>query len=186
MRDFSSVPWEEFPLVPQPGDLVSSNFRFSELTKSETAERLLIDNAFPSAEELRSAVYLCRNVLQPIRDMFGPFSPNSVFRCQALERALKKKPSNWISKSQHTLGQACDIEIPGMATLELAEWVSKNLEFDQIICECYDLAKGPNSGWVHVSLVPPGMGSNRRSSLSYVLDPARGKYVYVSGLQESA
>ena len=58
--------------------------------------------------------------------------------------------------------------------------------FDQIICECYDPAKGPNSGWVHISLVPPGRGSNRRQSLSYVMDPATGRLTYVSGLQASA
>lgn len=186
MADLSSVPWDQFPSDVRPGDFVSPNFRFSELTKSETAERLLVSNAFTSGDELRAAIYLCRNVLQPIRDVFGPFCPNSVFRSQALERVLKKKPRSWISKSQHTLGQACDIEIPGMATLELAEWVSKNLLFDQLICECYDPAKGPNSGWVHVSLVPPGMGANRGSSLSFVLERVSGKYVYVTGLQESA
>jgi hypothetical protein len=186
MRDLSQTPWKKFPLGAAPDDLVSPNLNFCELTRSETAARLRIDNSFPGADPLRAAVYLCRNVLQPVRDALGPFSPNSVFRCQELERALKKERAGWMSKSQHTLGQACDIEIPGMPTLELANWVAKHLEFDQVICECYDPAKGPNSGWVHVSLVPPGLGANRMASLSYVLDPATGKYVYVQGLQATA
>ena len=95
-------------------------------------------------------------------------------------------PEDWISNSQHTLGYACDIEIAGMPTLDLAQWAAANLpDFDQIICECYDPSQGPNSGWVHISLLPPGAGENRRRPLSYVLDPASGKYVYVDGLQES-
>ncbi len=108
-----------------------------------------------------------------------------MFRSQELERALKKKRRPWVSTSQHTRGLACDIEVSGIPTMDLARWVSENLEFDQVICECFNPAKGPNSGWVHVSLVPPGMGTNRREILSYVLDPTRGKYVYVNGLRES-
>lgn len=185
MDDLTKVSWDGFPVGAGPDDLVSTNFKFYELTRSETATRLRIDNSFPGARELRAAVFLCRNVLQPVRDELGRYSPNSVFRGQGLERALKKKRADWISTSQHTLGQACDIEIPGMPTLLLAEWVTKHLQFDQVICECYDPAKGPNSGWVHVSIVPPGYGQNRKLALSYVVEPTTGKYVYVKGLQES-
>ena len=144
-----------------------------------------IDNSFAAADELYGAVYLCRNVLQAVRNEFGVFTPNSVYRSQELERALKRKPDDWVSNSQHTRGQACDIEVPGMPTIELARWVSGNLEFDQVICECYNAAKGPNSGWVHVSLLPPGMGENRRNVMSYVMDHNTGKYVYIEGLRES-
>ncbi len=186
MADLTNLSWSAFPANAAPDDLVSPNFRFYELTRSETASRLSIDNSFPGADQMRAAVYLCRNVLEPVCEALGRFTPNSVFRCQELERALKKKRSDWTSKSQHTLGQACDIEIPGMPTLELAAWVTKHLKFDQVICECYDPAKGPNSGWVHVSIVPPGLGVNRKASLSYVVDQVTGKYVYVKGLKETS
>lgn len=186
MADLTQIPWDDFPVDAGPDDKVSADFKFYQLTRSETATRLRINNSFPGPRELRAAVFLCRNVLQPLREALGRFSPNSVFRCQELERVLKKKRSNWISRSQHTLGQACDIEIPGMTTLELAAWVTRNLEFDQVICECHDPAQGPNSGWVHVSIVPPGLGENRKASLSYVVDPATGKYVYVKGLKQTA
>lgn len=169
-----------------PLDLVAPNFRVYELTRSETAQRRRIDNVFASDDELRSAVHLARTVLQPIRERFGKFSPNSVYRGQALERALKSRPSSWISTSQHTQGRACDVEIPGMATLELARWAAEHLAaFDQIICECYDPRQGPNSGWVHISVIPPGRGTNRRQTLSYVLDEATRRLVYVQGLEAS-
>ena len=132
---------------------------------------------------MRAAVHLCRNVLQPLRDQFGRFSPNSVYRCQALERALKKKPAGWTSPSQHTVGEACDVEIPGLATLELAQWAAEHLPFDQIICECYDPAKGPNSGWVHISLRAPGGAPNRRELKSYIYDRRTGAYAYAAGLR---
>lgn len=183
MADLTSVSWVEFPARPGSQDAVSPNFRVYELTKSELAQRLRIENRFARVAELRAAVHLCRTVLQPLRDEFGRFSPNSVYRSQALERALKRKPANWQSGSQHCMGEACDVEIPGMATLELAQWAAKHLEFDQIICECYDAARGSNSGWVHISRRPPGGQANRRQLLSYVLDRRSGKFIYAEGLR---
>ncbi len=186
-KDFSQTPLEQLSLARvAPEDRVARYFKLYELTKSETADRQRIDNRIPTDEVLRSAVNLARQVLDPLREAFGSYSPNSVFRSQALERALKNKPSSWMSTSQHTLGWACDVEIVAKPTLELAQWCARHLaQFDQIICECYDPRKGPNSGWVHVSLVPPGRGSNRRQSLSYVVDPRTGRLAYVNGLQAS-
>lgn len=167
-----------------PRTRISPHFRLYELTRSEIADRKGIDNRLPSDNELRAAVYLAREVLEPIRKKYGSFTPNSVFRGQALERALKDKPSGWISPSQHTKGEACDVEIAGVATLALAQWAAKELlEFDQIICECFDPTKGPNSGWVHISLVMQGRGTNRRKLLSYIKDAATGGWIYVDGLR---
>ncbi len=185
MANLIDRPWDEFSLDTHPSDQISQNFKYYELTGSETADRLGIDNSFPSIDEVRSSVYLCRNVLQSIRNAHGRFSPNSVFRSQDLERALKNKRRPLVSQSQHTRGQACDIEIAGIPTIELAQWVIDNLKFDQMICECYNPSKGPNAGWVHISLVPPEMGQNRYSILSYVMNPRTGRYKYVEGLKES-
>jgi hypothetical protein len=185
MADLTVKPWDEFTFETNPQDLISPNFKFYELTRSETADRNNIVNSFEEIPHLRAAVYLCRNILQPVRNEFGRFSPNSVYRSQDTERLLKKKRRPWISKSQHSIGQACDIEIPGMPTIELADWVVKNLEYDQVICECYNPSKGVNSGWVHVSVIPPGMGINRHTLLSYIMDEGSGSYVYVNGLKKS-
>lgn len=171
-----------------PQDLIAPNFRLYELTVSELAARGSVDNGFETDAQLRAAVHLARQVLQPLREAFGRFAPNSVFRSQALERVLKNRPRSWISTSQHTTGCACDVEIPGLPTLELAQWAAEHLPlgFDQIICECFDPRQGPNSGWVHISLLPPGAGRNRRQLLSYVRDARSGRYVYVTGLRGEA
>ncbi|HEX8978978.1 MAG TPA: D-Ala-D-Ala carboxypeptidase family metallohydrolase [Parasulfuritortus sp.] len=185
MANYAKTRLENLSLAKlAPTDLVAPNFRFYELTRSELASRLGVDNRFPDDREMRAAVNLAREVLQPIRDAFGSFTPNSVFRSQALERALKHKPSGWLSTSQHTQGCACDVEIAGKSTLGLARWAADNLpEYDQIICECYDPREGPNSGWVHISLKPPETGPNRRQLLSYIRDG--GRWIYVTGLRES-
>lgn len=185
MADLSNIPWEQFPFDAKPADMVSRDFSVHILTKSEIAARRGLNNVFTTPEELRFAVYTCRNLLQAVKTALGQCQVNSVFRSQALERMLKKKPANWTSKSQHTLGQACDIEVPGMTTLALAEWVAQNLAFDQVICECYNPAEGPNSGWVHVSVVPPTVRANRRERLSYILNPNTDEFEYVPGLVAS-
>ena len=189
MKDRIDEALESFDLANlDPRDRISPNFRIYELTVSELAMRQGISNRFETNEKLRAAIHLARNVLQPIREAFDkPYSPNSVFRSQALERVLKRRPATWISTSQHTTGCACDIEIPGVPTLELAERAVEILgEFDQIICECYDPRLGPNAGWVHISLCAPDSGKkNRGKKLSYIRDPHTDRMVYVSGLRAS-
>src|SRR5262245_26987790 len=133
MRNLSRIAWSRFPLSAQPEDRVSPHFVFSELTISETAERMRIDNSFPDATICRCAVYLCRKIMEPVRRKFGAYTPNSVFRSQTLERALWKRPASWTSVSQHTRGQACDIQVRGTSNMDLAVWISGNLEFDQVI-----------------------------------------------------
>ncbi|MGL6340489.1 MAG: D-Ala-D-Ala carboxypeptidase family metallohydrolase, partial [Waterburya sp.] len=64
--------------------------------------------------------------------------------------------------SQHCLGQAVDFEVPGLPNKEVAQWIRKNLDFDQLILEFYD-GKNPNSGWIHCSYVE----QNRNQSLAY-------------------
>ena len=172
-------PISEYTLDTPLDAQVSENFQLWELTKSETAARLGIDNRIKDLNSLHNAVRYSRRILQPMRDEFGAFVPNSIFRCQELERALKRKPASWVSGSQHTNGEAGDKEIPLVSNIDLAYWIRANLEFDQLILECYNPALGPNSGWVHTSF--KGDGSNRGEVLSYIMH-GDGKYRYVPGI----
>jgi hypothetical protein len=102
---------------------------------------------------------LCKNVLQPIRDNFGiPFTPNSGYRSPELNTKIGGSKT-----SQHCKGQAVDIEVPTMSNLELANWCSAMLEFDQIILEFYKEGE-PSSGWVHISY---NVENNRKKYLSF-------------------
>ena len=55
---------------------------------------------------------------------------------------------------------AADFEIAGIDNFALSEWIRDNLNFDQLILECY---QGGNSGWVHCSYAEDG----RRETLTY-------------------
>lgn len=124
---------------------LSANFSLAEMVKSQTALRKGIDNT-PDSSAIENMDKLCTAILQPVRDHFGiPFTPSSAYRCAELSIAVGSS-----IKSQHCKGQAADFEVPGISNMELAEWIKNNLEFDQLILECYT---GGNSGWVHCSYV---------------------------------
>ena len=127
---------------------LSRNFSLSELTKSQTALRNGLDNK-PSTEEIVALTVLCNNILQPIRDKYGSFTPNSGFRTVELCELVGSS-----AKSQHAKGEAADIEVAGIDNYKLAEWIVKNLDFDQLILEFY-IENDPNSGWVHCSAKTP-------------------------------
>ena len=150
---------------------LSENFTMAEFTKSQTAERKGIDNT-PQGEHLEAAKELFENVVQKVRDHFGPTVINSGYRSPELNEAVGGS-----SKSQHCKGEAVDIEVPGVANADLANWIVDNLEFDQIILEFYTPGI-PDSGWVHVSYKADG--DNRRSILT--ASRVDGKTQYAEGI----
>jgi hypothetical protein len=145
---------------------LSENFSLQEFIKSQTATRKGIDNT-PGEEHLANAKELFSNVVQPVRDNFGPTVINSGYRGHALNEAVGGS-----SNSQHCKGQAVDIECPGKPTYDVASWIESNLDFDQLILEFYTPGI-PDSGWVHVSYNPEG---NRKSVLTATKE--NGKTVY--------
>lgn len=133
-------------------------FWLSEMTRSQTALRRGIDNT-PNNEEIENLKNLVYYVLDPVRDFFRlPVTVNSGFRCQDLNKALGSKTT-----SQHTQGKAADIEIPTVSNLDLAKWISDNMDFDQLILEFHTVGD-PRSGWVHVSW--DSKENNRRQVLT--------------------
>jgi len=146
---------------------LSKSFTLNELTKSQEATRLGIDNT-PNEEHILNLKLLCENVLQPIRDFYGmPLSVSSGYRSAALCEAIGSS-----SKSQHTKGQAADFEIFGIANSVLADFIVKNLDYDQCILEFWN-ENDPNSGWVHCSYNALG---NRKQFLK--AEKLNGRVVY--------
>ena len=128
------------------------------MTFSDTAIRRNIEND-PGTEELINLTNLCVKILQPVREHFAKsVRINSGYRCVKLCEAVGSS-----SKSQHAKGQAADFEINGLSNKELATWIYKNCDFDQIILEFHDPEGDPNSGWVHCSY--RNDGTNRHSGL---------------------
>lgn len=119
------------------------NFTISELIHSDTAIKNGIYN-MPSAKELDNLLELITNVLQPIRDHYNsPVKVTSGYRNPKLNKIV-----GGASNSQHLLGQAADIIVPGQSIENVIRFVKNNLIFDQVINE-YDR-------WVHVSYNPDG------------------------------
>jgi len=150
---------------------LSPNFTLAEMTKSETALRHDMDNT-PGEAEISALKLLCEKVLQPIRDHYGKgVKVNSGFRHPEVNAKVGGSKT-----SDHCRGQAADIEIPGVANAELAEWIRDNLEFRQLILE-FDTPGIPDSGWVHVSYVAE---DNKKQVMTATKKD--GKTVYLPGL----
>ena len=45
-------------------------------------------------------------------------------------------------KSQHSKGEAIDLEIDGVSNMEVADWITENCDYDQVILEFYNPAEG--------------------------------------------
>jgi len=150
---------------------LTQNFTLHEMTKSETALRLGIENQ-PDEQQLAALQTLCEKILQPIRDYFGMgVKVNSALRTLPVNRAVGSSDN-----SHHVRGMAADIEIPSIPNAELAEWIVENLDFTQVILEFYTPGT-PDSGWVHVSYVPEDL---RKQVLTAMKE--NGKTVYKPGL----
>ncbi len=150
---------------------LSPHFTLEEMIKSQAGDRAGIDNLPPPAcrEALRA---LCVHVLEPIRERFGPVIITSGYRGPELNRIVGSS-----SSSQHPKGEAADIEVPGMSNGDLARWIEKHLEYDQLILECYKPGI-PSSGWVHVSY--KAHTPNRKQELTATV--VNGKMVYTPGI----
>jgi zinc D-Ala-D-Ala carboxypeptidase len=150
---------------------LTKNFTLAEMTKSETALRYDMDNT-PGENEIGNLKLLCEKVLQPVRDHFGKgVKVNSGFRHPDVNAKVGGSRT-----SDHTRGQAADIEIPGVPNAELAEWIKDNLEYRQLILEFYTPGIW-DSGWVHVSYVAE---DNKKEVLTATKKD--GKTVYLQGL----
>jgi len=57
--------------------------------------------------------------------------------------------------SAHSNGQAVDIRISNVSTRTVAQWVTDNLDTDQVILEGWKSSQ-PSSGWVHISYKETG------------------------------
>jgi zinc D-Ala-D-Ala carboxypeptidase len=118
---------------------LSPHFSLEELTHSDIAVRLGIDNT-PSVEVIDNLTFLAGE-LEYVRDILGhPMLVSSGFRCNALNDHLGSKRT-----SSHTQGLAVDFICPSFGNPHsvVSAIVMANINYDQVILE-YDR-------WVHLS-----------------------------------
>lgn len=131
---------------------LTANFSLEELTRSEAADRNGWDNT-PNAQEIENLKRLAA-LLQQVKTAVGgkPVMINSGFRSKQVNDSVGSKDS-----SQHRLGCAADIRVPGMKPREVVEvCIAAEVPFDQIILEF--------NSWTHISVpsLPEAQPRNSR------------------------
>ena len=118
---------------------LSDHFTLEELTHSEVAQRQGLDNT-PDEKVKANLVRLAR-FLESVRTALGrPIMVNSAYRSPKVNEMIGSKPT-----SQHCIGCAADIKVPGLTPNDIVkELIKTNLEYDQLIRE-FD-------SWVHISI----------------------------------
>lgn len=119
---------------------LTEHFTLEELTHSEAALRNGWDNT-PNGDEIANLTRLAQ-LLEQVKKAVGgkPVMINSGFRSKQVNDAVGSKDS-----SQHRLGCAADIRVPGMTPKQVVEaCIAAAVPFDQIILE-FD-------AWTHISV----------------------------------
>ena len=129
-------------------------FTIAELTRSDTARRLGIDNK-PPASAVKALTLLVDEVLDPLREAWGgPIRVNSGYRCPELNKVVGGTPS-----SQHQRGEAADITVGSRSANRRLLALIKRLDLP--VDQCID-EKGCR--WIHVS---HRKGRNRRMYMKF-------------------
>lgn len=119
---------------------ITPNFTLDELTASESAERNGWDNT-PTDAELENLKRLA-DMLEQVKVVLGgkPIMINSAFRSKKVNDSVGSRDT-----SQHRIGCAADLRVPGMTPDEVVrKVVASGIAFDQIIRE-FDR-------WTHISV----------------------------------
>jgi len=129
---------------------LSQHFTLEELTHTDHRE---LDNT-PNDIEINNLKRLSE-FLEQVKTVLGgkPVMINSAFRSKAVNDAVGSKDS-----SQHRVGCAADIRIPGMTPDEVVKAIiASGIGYDQVIRE-FDR-------WTHISVPTEPMGKPRKQAL---------------------
>ena len=129
---------------------LSVHFTLEELTHTDHRE---FDNT-PNLAETANLIRLA-GLLEDVKIALGgkPVMINSAFRCKAVNDAVGSKDT-----SQHRIGCAADIRVPGMTPDEVVRAIiASELGYDQIIRE-FDR-------WTHISVTNTPDGKPRKQAL---------------------
>jgi len=143
---------------------LSKNFTLKELTRSNTALRLGIDNT-PSKEGILKLTLLATSLLQVIRDRIGPLRITSGYRSPQLSEAISGSGAN----SQHCRYEAVDMQYVKRGKMDNIKiydaLINLDLDYDQCILEFGNATEHidpTEPDWIHLSWK---VVDNRRQTL---------------------
>lgn len=113
------------------------NFTYGDFVSSDKAVRLGIANV-PNEDQWKAVETLAKDIIQPLRNIVGPISINSGYRCKALNDALGSSDTSF-----HRTGGGADLHPLDCSLMTLLNEVVK-ANYSECIAEFF-----PN-GWVHV------------------------------------
>ena len=116
---------------------LTEHFTLEELTHTDHRE---FENT-PNADQINNLERVAE-LLEQVKKMLGgkPIMVNSAFRSLQVNNAVGSKPT-----SQHCLGCAADIRVPGMTPDEVVKAIkASDIQYDQLIRE-FD-------SWTHISV----------------------------------
>ncbi|MCK0068025.1 D-Ala-D-Ala carboxypeptidase family metallohydrolase [Kordiimonas laminariae] len=148
-----------------PKEQLTEHFSLGEMCRSATAKKYGLPNLPREECELANLRALCRNVLEPARQILSsPLRITSGFRSTTLNRLVGGSKS-----SQHMLGEAADFCPYKLPVRDAAFTLShqEHLPFDQLIYERRK-TKGGWQEWIHISHCRVGL--NRHQALSIAVD----------------
>lgn len=131
---------------------ITENFSLEEMTVSEIGARRGLDNT-PNATEISNLVRTAL-LLEQVRALVKkPIIINSAYRSKAVNDAVGSKDT-----SQHRIGCAADIRVPGMTPKQVVEAIMKSdIPYDQLIRE-FD-------SWTHISVPDSAARPPRKQAL---------------------
>ena len=131
---------------------LTENFSLEEMTVSEIGARRGLDNT-PNATEISNLVRTAL-LLEQVRALVKkPIIINSAYRSKAVNDAVGSKDT-----SQHRIGCAADIRVPGMTPKQVVEAIMKSdIPYDQLIRE-FD-------SWTHISVTDSAARPPRKQAL---------------------
>lgn len=125
---------------------LTEHFTLEELTASETAARNGWDNT-PNEAETANLERLALMLEQVRKILNKPILINSAFRSKKVNDGVGSKDT-----SQHRLGCAADIRVPGMNPDQVCRAIiASDIQFDQLIREFYN-PETKAGGWTHISI----------------------------------
>lgn len=135
--------------------LLSPHFTLEELTHTDHRE---LDN-IPNSSEINNLKRVA-DLLEEVKTLLGgkPIMVNSAFRSAQVNAAVGSKDT-----SQHRVGCAADIRVPGVTPDEVVKAVmASSIQYDQLIRE---FATPEGGGWTHISVPNNPSGTPRKQAL---------------------